>query len=350
MMNNFKVLQVCLLLTVSLQIQAQDQQLSFSAYIDTYYGYDFSSPSANQRLYVTQYDRHNEFNINHAWIKARYEQGKIRSELALQLGTYPINNYGAEPDPLYRLIHSAYVGYKLGENSWIDVGVMGGHFGYESALAIDRELLSPALATEYTPYYQTGIQYSWDISEATQFRAVVLNGWQNMAETNSHKSVGLALDHQLRDNFFVSYGNYYGNEKSGPGSKEMRFHNNFIVSYSANRFALTGVADLTRQDSVGTVRNVLFLTGIASLELGEKARLAARYEYVSDEDRILINSVSSPLDLHVVSLAVEYRPEANVSFKLEPKVYNSTKDNFGRAGERVSNAIVLNAGLAIRLE
>ncbi|MEP4534763.1 MAG: outer membrane beta-barrel protein [Cyclobacteriaceae bacterium] len=350
MMNNFKVLQLCLLLTLSLKIQAQDKPLTFSAYLDTYYGYDFSSPAANQRLYVTQYDRHNEFNINHAWIKARYEQGKIRSELALQLGTYPINNYGAEPDPLYRLIHSAYVGYRLSENSWVDVGVMGGHFGYESALAIDRELLSPALATEYTPYYQTGVQYSWDISGATQFRAVVLNGWQNMAETNSHKSVGLALDHQLSDNFFLSYGNYYGNEKSGPGSKETRFHNNLIASYSVNRFALTGVADLTRQDAVGSVRNVLFLTGIASLELGEKARLAARYEYVSDEDRILINSVSPPLSLHVWSLAMEYRPEANVSFKLEPKLYKSTKDNFGRAGERVSDAFALNAGLAIRLE
>jgi hypothetical protein len=346
-----KILWFILSIFLILPSQAQDSPITFSAYLDTYYSYDFSNSLNNQRLYVTQYDRHNEFNINHAWLKANYNKGKVRSELALQVGSYPINNYGAEPDPFYRMIYSAYVGYQVTEKSWVDVGIMGGHFGYESALALDRELLSPALATEYTPYYQTGLKYTWAVTPNTEIRAVVLNGWQNIVETNNKKSVGLAVDQTIGEKLFLSYGNYYGNERSAAGPDLMRFHNNFIVQYKPQeKLALTGIFDVTNQDSVGTAKNAYFLTGIVSYRLRDEFRVAGRYEYVKDSDRLLINSISPPFDMHVLSVAFDFRPQDNVSFKFEPKLYTGNRRNFqGRDGFGASS-LVLNAGFALRLE
>lgn len=339
------------ILLANQHLMAQDKPLNFSAYLDGYYVYDLSHPLVNQRLYVTQYDRHNEFNLNHAWIMASYQKDKIRSELALQLGTYPINNYSGEPDQFYRMIHRANVGYQISENSWLDFGVMGGHFGYESVLAIDRELLSPALATEYTPYYQMGMQYSWDVSEATALRFVVLNGWQNMAETNNHKSVGMAVDQKIGEDLLISYGNYYGNERPMIGADLMRFHNNLVVNYApGNKISLTGIIDYTRQDSVSNLKETLFLTAILSDQIMEKVRIAGRYEYVKDNDRLLINAFDAPFDMHVVSLACEFTPQQNVSLKLEPKLYRGKNRNFiGQDGSGPST-IVLSAGIAVLLD
>ncbi|MFT6866136.1 MAG: hypothetical protein ACJA08_000965 [Cyclobacteriaceae bacterium] len=330
---------------------AQENPLKFSTYIDTYYAYDFSHPLDNQRYFVTQYDRHNEFNINHAWIKASYNKDKIRTELALQLGTYPINNYSAEPDQFYRMIHSAKVGYQISQKSWLDFGVMGGHFGYESVLAIDRELLSPALATEYTPYYQTGIQYTLTVSESTEIRAVVLNGWQNMAETNNHKSIGMAIDQKLGENMLLSYGNYYGNERTEGAEDLLRFHNNLVMSYTpGDKFTLTGIVDYTRQDSLNQLKEAFFLTAIASNQLMDQFRIAGRYEYVRDGDRLLINAITTPFDIHIVSMVLEFTPQSNVSIKFESKFYSGKNRNFAGSDGSGPSTLVFNAGFAVRLE
>lgn len=327
-------------------VLAQESQLSFSGYVDGYYSFDFSKPMGNERLYVSQYDRHNEFNINHAWLKGSYTSTKIRANLALQAGTYPIRNYAAEPEELYRMIYEANAGYRVSEKSWFDIGVFSGHFGFESVLALDRELYSPALATEYTPYYQTGARYSYTFSESTVLRAVILNGWQNIAETNNGKSFGIALEHRLSETFFIGYGNYYGNESTDPGEKIMRFHNNLVVTVTPlTNLSMTGVADMTVQEG----STVLFLTSVNSYKVTANWSLAGRYEYVRDSDRILVVGELAPFDVHVISLSLNYQPAADVALKLEGKTYKGKGDNFiGDLGVG-SGSIVVNGGLIVRI-
>ncbi|MEQ8474210.1 MAG: outer membrane beta-barrel protein [Marinoscillum sp.] len=320
--------------------------MKFGAYLDSYYTYDFNQPNNNQRPYVTQYDRHNEFSINHAWINGAYESEKIRASLAIQTGTYPANNYGAEPI-WAQMIYEGFAGYRITKNGWLDIGVFGGHFGYESALSIDRELLSPALATEYTPYYQSGIRYTHDLSDNTQLRAVVVNGWQNIRETNDYKSVGLALDHQMSDKVFLSYGNYYGVDRSALGTNVWRFHNNGIISFSpSNELKLTGIIDWTLQEAGSGSQSVVFLTTIASYKMSDKWSINARYEYVKDEDEVLINGFGPSYNQSIVSLALGYHPSAHVSFKIEPKLYAGNSDYSANA----NSAFVLHSGVAVRLQ
>ena len=332
--------------------EAQESQMKFGAYIDSYYAYDYNRPINNSRPYVTQYSRHNEFNINHAWIKGFYESEKLHASVALQTGTYPQYNYAAEP-AFGQLIYEAYAGYRITKNGWLDAGVFGGHFGYESALSIDRELLSPALATEYTPYYQTGIRYTHDLSDKTQLRAVIVNGWQNIRETNDAKSVGVAIDHQLSEQLFVSYGNYYGKDISSLGQNLFRFHNNAVIKWSpSNKFYAVGIIDWTLQRQVvvraGESLNdwARFYTFLSHYELSEKWGLNGRYEYVTDNDEILINGVGNGFGQSIVSLSLNYNPTANASIRFEPKWYGGPGD-YSLDSE---TALVLQGGLAIRIE
>ncbi len=332
--------------------QTPEPQISFVGYLDTYYSYDFSEPDFNQRLYVTQYDQHNEFALNHGWVGAEYDGEKLRGNLALQVGSYPANNYAAEPMPYQRMIYNAYAGLRITDNSWLDVGVFGGHFGAESALALERALLSPALATEYTPYYQTGVRYTHQLGDNTEVIGVVLNGWQNIAETNNQKSVGIAINQKLSEQISIGYGNYYGNESTTNGLDLMRFHNNLVIQINPMD-GLTFVAsgDYTTQQNSRTdaVEQVIMLNFIGDYALNEQWSVAGRYEYVKDEDGLLISGVSGAVDMSILSLAINYQPTPESSLKIEAKTYNDQDRNFVGSKGSERGAFVLAAGLSLRI-
>ncbi|MFY0608121.1 MAG: porin [Cyclobacteriaceae bacterium] len=332
--------------------QGNAPQISFGAYIDTYYGYDFSDPLNNQRYFVTQYDRQTEFALNHGWIGAEYEGEKLRANLALQVGSYPANNYAAEPQDYHRMIYNAYAGLKITENSWLDVGVFGGHFGAESALALERALLSPALSTEYTPYYQTGLRYTHQLGDNTEIIGVVLNGWQNIAETNNQKSVGLAINQKISDLISIGYGNYYGNESTVNGLDLMRLHNNFVLQITPmEALSIVASADYTRQNNSLTdqVSEVTLLNFIGEFALQEQWSVAGRFEYVKDQDGVLITGTNGAVDMTVASLALNYRPTTDSSLKMEVKSYNGEAPNFVGQNGAKQGAMVLAAGLSLRI-
>jgi hypothetical protein len=271
--------------------QSFTDKIKISGYLDFYFAYDFAEPDNNQRQYVTQAARHDEFNFNLALLRADFEDDNFRATLALQAGTYPLINY-AEPTVLGQIINQANIGVRVGQNSWIDVGIMGGHFGYESFRTIDNEVYTQALVTEYTPYYQTGIQYSNQLSEAVTVRAVVVNGWQNIYETNNAKAFGLAVDYSLSENIVLGYGNYFGNEPGviDPDIDETRLHNSIYGKYEQDAFSIMANLDITIQNSESAVEYdpVVFATVTGLYRLSEKVNFGGRYEFVADNSGILI--------------------------------------------------------------
>lgn len=296
-------------------------KVQFSGYLDFYYSYDFSDPANNQRLYVTQAARHNEFNFNLAMLQADYVDDHFRATLALQTGTYPLTNY-AEPTVLGQILNEANIGVRVGKNSWIDVGIMGGHFGYESFRSIDNEVYTQALVTEYTPYYQTGIQYSNQISESLTVRAVVINGWQNIYETNNAKAAGLAVDYKLADNIVLGYGNYFGNEPDfvDPDVDELRLHNSIYGKYDADVFLLMANLDMTIQNSafVDEDKPVLFATVTGLLKISEKLDIGGRYEFVTDQNGILL---SEGFSTNILTGSLNYKVFRNTMARAEARLF-----------------------------
>ena len=46
---------------------------TFSGYVESYYSYDFNNPSDNNRPgFIYNYNRHNEFNVNLAFLKGSF--------------------------------------------------------------------------------------------------------------------------------------------------------------------------------------------------------------------------------------------------------------------------------------
>ncbi|MEO6210834.1 MAG: outer membrane beta-barrel protein [Gemmatimonadaceae bacterium] len=71
--------------------------VAFGGYVDGFVAYDFGRPRSIDRALTTQAVRHDEFNINLAYIDATLTGARVRGRVAAQVGTSVQANYAAEP-------------------------------------------------------------------------------------------------------------------------------------------------------------------------------------------------------------------------------------------------------------
>ena len=208
--------------------------VTFGAFVDGYYAYDFNRPAGHDRAFTTQAQRHDEFNLNLAHVEARYQSPGARARLALQAGTSVQANYAAEPDSLagfqnfLPLVQEAYAGVAVAPTLWIDAGIFFSHIGGESWISADNPTYTRSLAAELSPYYETGVRASWQARPTLAVTAVVVNGWQNISETNHGKAGGLRLDWTASPAVALWYSSFVGREASAAtGKHDVRFFNDF---------------------------------------------------------------------------------------------------------------------------
>src|SRR5262245_34800336 len=199
----------------------EGSSVTFGGFVDGYCAYDFNRPAEFDRAFTTQPARHNEFNINLAFIDAKFTSERARGRVALQVGTSVQSNYAGEPGigtisggNLSRHIQEAVAGVKLREGWWLDGGIYFSHLGFESFISRDNRTYTRSLASDYSPYYQTGVKVSGQFSPEWSAQVHVMNGWQIISENNSNKSVGLQLAYKPSSSFSVTYNNFIGNEGS----------------------------------------------------------------------------------------------------------------------------------------
>lgn len=263
--------------------------IAFGAFIDIYYAFDFNQPADRNRAFTTQPARHNEFNINLAHLEVTLSGERIRARLALQTGTSVQFNYAGESvnRELSQVIQEAFVGVRLAENLWVDGGIYFGHIGAESFISKNNILYTRLLASDYVPYYQTGVKLSWQLSPQFLAQIQLLNGWQNIAETNGDKALALYFLFAPNDWLSLSYANFLGNESPDDKPAELRFYNNFIVSITlSSSVKLNLLADLGSQG--GSLWYVLAL--FSQLKLTDAIALNARLEHFNDRNQVLVST------------------------------------------------------------
>ena len=154
-----------------------------TAYGELYYSFDFAEPQNNEKPnFIYNHKRHNEVNLNLAFIKASYNTSNIRVNAALMTGNYAQYNLSSEPT-WAQFIYEANLGVKLSKtkNIWFDAGIMPSHIGFESAISADCWTLTRSILAENSPYYETGIKLNYGSkNEKFNFNFLVLNGWQKI--------------------------------------------------------------------------------------------------------------------------------------------------------------------------
>lgn len=289
-------------------------KVTFGGFVDGYYGYDFGRPPGIDRSFTTQAVRHNEFNVNLAYVEAKLAGPRVRGRLALQAGTSVQSNYSGEPaigavsgPSLSRHVQEAVVGYSLTPSLWLDGGIFFSHIGMESFISRDNLTYTRSLSAEYTPYYEAGAKLTWQVTPRFSALLAVLNGWQNISENNQDKAVGARLDFAFTPATAFAYYNFFGNEA---GSGLLRTLNGVGVRTAlTSALTLSGNFDYgTQQDPTGGSSSWHSYGLIGKLQLVPALGVSGRVERYHDPDQVIIVTGGPAFSATTASLGVDVSP------------------------------------------
>ncbi|MCC6246081.1 MAG: porin [Gemmatimonadaceae bacterium] len=329
------------------------------AFVDGYFAWDMGQPRTRDRSFVggapftTQPARHNEFNINLAYADITVDAPTYRGRFALQAGTSVQANYSGEVTvgevsgpTLSRMIQEASVGVALTDKLWIDGGIFYSHVGMESWVSRDNLTYTRSLVADYSPYYQSGVKATWTPTSRFVAQVHVINGWQNISETNDGKAAGARLDYLPSSRTTLSAYNLVSDELRG----RFRTFQGVGAKHSMGSVTLMGQVDAGTQSrsTVGSGTAAWYgWTAIARVQHRPHVALVVRAEGYHDPDQIIVSTgrsgVGSPRDDNPalralgVSLGVDLSRAKRALWRSELRGWHNRLPVFPRAvGDRAS--------------
>ncbi|MCM5526856.1 porin [Parasegetibacter sp. NRK P23] len=345
----------CLFAGSALYAQDSTNRFSVSGYVEAYYSYDLNKPASNTKpSFLYSHNRHNEFNINLAFLKANYQTNKVRANLAIAAGTYMNANYAAEPGVL-KNVFEANAGMKLSKQYelWLDVGIFPSHIGFESAISKDCPTLTRSILAENSPYYQSGAKLSYNTPNGKWLLSVLaLNGWQRIqrVESNSLMSFGTQVQFKPNTNTLLNSSTFIGTDQPDTTRLMRYFHNLYAVVTSGKTSITTGFDIGAQQRTKGSNDFQIWYAPviIARYTLNEQWSLNARGEYYSDQKGVIV-AANTPGGFKTFgySVGMDFSPVPNAIVRLEGRGFTSKDKLFERNGEPVSGNGMLNFSIAV---
>ncbi|MGZ4039077.1 MAG: porin [Bacteroidia bacterium] len=339
---------VCVAYSFGQQVSTSKPSLNFGAFLDTYYAYSLNEPTSQFIDYAYNHSRHNEFNVNLALVSAKYTATRVRANVALQAGTYPLYNYAAEPSMLQH-IYDANVGVNLCKHLWLDAGIFGSsHIGFESAISKDNWTLTRSMSAENTPYYASGAELNYEPSEKLLISLLVTNGWQNIKDNNSNKAVGYQLTWKPNSKFGFNTSSFFGEAYNLPDSMTlMRYFNHaYLYFHPSSKISLALLCDVGIQQTKrngnfdGTWVNPTLLLKVTP---SKKWAFCYRAEYYDDKDKLIFTSTPGGVVFKTFgsSLNFDYTGIDNVMLRLEGKYFSSENEvYYTKNGLSTTNTII----------
>lgn len=317
-------------------------RVTFGGFVDSYYAFDFGRPPTQDRsfasgnLFTTQPARHAEFNINLAFIEVELEAPRLRGRVALQSGTSVHSNYFGEPThgeisgpTASRHLQEAFAGYQVAPSLWVDGGIFFSHMGMEGWISRDNPTYTRSLVAEYSPYYSTGVRATWQAAPAVSVRFDLINGWQNISETNTDKGFGARVDYTPRAGTTLSYYGFAGSEVA---SSRLRVFNGVGANVPlGGYFRLLGQVDYgTQERTDGGSDSWYGLTAILRAQLAPAVALSGRFERFDDADGVLIGTGTGlpAFRANGGSIGLDVQPDTRVLWRTEARGFRNPEAVF----------------------
>lgn len=340
---------ICYIIAAILVLAAKSQdstaKLGITGYAEAYYQYDFNRPSSDERPgFLYNHKRHNEFSINLAYLKAAWSSKKTRANIAFMAGDYPQYNLAAEPE-LLRQVLEANIGYNISDHWSVDAGILPSHIGIESATSKDCWNLSRSLLAENSPYFETGVKVNYNRSEWNA-SLLLLNGWQNIRETNSGKAIGTQIQYRPGKKWLLNLSHFIGNEKPDSIARASRFFQNLYITYAPNsRLNAALLFDWGTEKGKDWLGLALLLQYLPV----EKIRFGFRAEKYKDANGIIVPTRNAGGFLvNGFSLNADFVPVPALAFRAEGRYLQSPYSIFSRGNSVTQDNFSLLFSLAVR--
>ena len=322
----------------SIRIAKQNQwkgKVELSGYVEAYYQYDFNQPQdGNRPAFVYSHNRHNEININLAYLKLAYNAPRLKANLTVMLGTYTNANLAAEPG-LLKNIYEANAGINLSSKKqiWLEGGVFMSHIGFESAVSKDCWTVTRSMQADNMPYFESGVKLTYTSDNGKLLvSGLVLNGWQRIQRQsgNSLPSFGWQVQGKPNDRILINSSSFIGTDKPDSIRQMRYFHDLYVVINATDKFGLAlGFDAGMEQKAKGSKQyNYWYTLAIIARYMPIKQlALAARVEYYDDKNGVII-ATGTPNGFGTLgySLNLDYSPISNAMIRVEGKLLHSYRD------------------------
>jgi hypothetical protein len=337
-----------------------DSTLSISAFVETYYGYDFQDPNSKRRPgFLFNHARHNEVNLNLGLVKLSYNEGRVRGNLGLMVGNYVSENLSAEPLAM-RNIYEANVGVKLlkKHDLWLDVGIMESNLGFESVIGPKNWMMTRSLLAESSPYYLNNAKLTYTAkNEKWMIAGLFSNGWQIMVD--GYPSFGHQIQWYpnkkwtINSSSFIGRANIPSSSAFLIGDKVQRYFHNFYLKYDGEKFGIILSADLGLDQRVQDPELATGWVGIAIVtrySISEKFAISARGELLSDPDQSVVISPNYSSFLNIgTSLNFDYQIFDRLLWRVEGRAFSSENPIYRYNGQPTTSNYYLGTSLSLMI-
>jgi hypothetical protein len=332
---------------------AQDGgKTTMSGFVDTYYCFSLQDHPLRARSFTTQPLRHDEFNLNLGFLALTHQSDDIRGRFALQTGTYVESNLAAEP-ALLKHVLEASIGSRVGRHVWVDIGIFPSHIGLEGIVSKENWTYTRSILADYSPYYEAGISITAILSDQVTVRGLIINGWQNIAETNNGKAIGSQIQFRPSNQVLLNWSSFVGNEEPDSLPSRLRVFNDLygLLTLSEHWCAAVILDIGAERNSSGTSYDVWYAGSfMGRVAFNDHWALAARLEYYADGKGVIIPT-GTPNNFQTIgaSVNVDYAPASNLLWRVEVRQFSSKDPVYPTlAGlQHTDGFIVLSAAISL---
>ncbi len=221
--------------------------LTYSLYVDTYYGYQFHRPIDHTVFPTTTAPRHDEISLNlaHFGVDVTGLDGPI-GRLYIQYGSTVETIAGQDTtttrgfyltNRLLQNVQQAAVGWHFHQLHGInaEVGIFPSYVGLESYLPEENWAYTHAFMSDFTPYYFFGVRGQLMLTRRMKLELWVVNGWQTFGQWHEGRAGGYLWNWRPREWISLVNSVYAGREAQGdPDSLRVYTDNNVQIRYYEN--------------------------------------------------------------------------------------------------------------------
>ncbi len=185
-------------------------------------------------------------------------------------------------------LKEAYVSYlaPVGKGLQVDFGKFVTQHGAEVIETKDNWNYSRSLLFTWAiPFYHFGLRGKYTFNDKYYLAAYVVNGWNNIIDNNTGKTLGLQFGWNPNKKVSVVQNYMLGPEETNNNSNLRQLWDTVVTYSPTSKLSLMANYDYGRGDRMAGVANPVFWTGIAGYvryAFSDKYAIATRYEYYDD--------------------------------------------------------------------
>jgi hypothetical protein len=282
--------------------------------VDGYYDWFSTKSDGVYRNFDT---KHNAFTLNMAeiWVaKAPATDSPVGYKVKLNFGPATSNLiHFAEPTTPLVNVEEAYGSYMApaGKGLQIDFGKFVTNAGAEVIEAKDNWNYSRSLLFALAiPYYHAGIRVVYAPSDKVSLMAGVVNGWNNVAENNTGKTVMASVTFKPNGSSSI-IGNYIGGPETAGTNDNFRNLLDVVASYTVDpKLSVMGNFDVGKDGD----SKWWGVAGYLKYQATDMVAVVPRVEYYDDQNGFSTGIVQK---LKEATVTLEIKPASSFMWRIE---------------------------------